>query len=58
MVFRYADDDTAMRNRAVVALTDAVARGVEVAATFGLAASSSLPGCERGPGETGGRPGW
>jgi len=38
VVFRYADDDTAMRNLAVVALTDAGALGVEVAATFGLSA--------------------
>lgn len=30
------DDDTAMRNMAVVALTDAGASGVEVAAVFGL----------------------
>jgi len=36
LVFRYADDDSAMRNLAVVALTDAGAPGVEVAATFGL----------------------
>ena len=36
VVFRYADDDTAMRNLVVVALTDAGARGLEVAAAFGL----------------------
>ena len=36
VVFCYADDDTAMRNLAVVALTDAGASGVEVAAVFGL----------------------
>jgi hypothetical protein len=38
VVFRYAEDDTAMRNLAVVALTDAGTPGVEVAATFGLSA--------------------
>ncbi len=36
VVFRFADDDTAMRNLAVVALTDAGAQGLEVAAVFGL----------------------
>lgn len=36
VVFRYADADTAMRNLAVVALSDAGVPGVEVAATFGL----------------------
>jgi transposase len=36
LVFRYADDDTGMRNMAVVALTDAGVPGREVAAVFGL----------------------
>jgi len=36
LVFRYADDDTGMRNMAVVALTDAGVAGREVAAAFGL----------------------
>ena len=36
VVFCYADDDTAMRNLAVVALTDAGSSGIEVAAVFGL----------------------
>ncbi len=38
VVFRYGDEDTAMRNLAVVALTDAGVAGVEVAAEFGLSA--------------------
>jgi len=55
VVFRYADDDTAMRNLAVVALTDAGAPGIEVAATFGLSAEyvSRLRGRARRDGAAG-----
>jgi transposase len=38
LVFRYEDDDTAMRNLAIVALTDAEVEGLEVAGVFGLSA--------------------
>ena len=38
LVFRYQDDDTAMRNLAIVALTDAGLQGLEVARVFGLSA--------------------
>lgn len=56
VVFRYGDDDVAMRNLAVVALTDAGTPGIEVAATFGLSAEY-VRGCVRVPGGTV-RPGW
>jgi hypothetical protein len=38
LVFRYEDDDTAMRNLAIVALTDAGVEGLEVARVFALSA--------------------
>jgi len=38
LVFRYQDDDTAMRNLAIVALTDAGVEGLEVARVFRLSA--------------------
>ena len=38
LVFRYQDDDTGMRNLAIVALTDAGVEGLEVAEVFGLTA--------------------
>jgi len=38
LVFRYQDDDTGMRNLAIVALTDAGVEGLEVARVFGLSA--------------------
>jgi hypothetical protein len=38
LVFRYEDDDTAMRNLAIVALSDAGVEGLEVARVFGLSA--------------------
>lgn len=57
VVFRY-DDDIAMRNLAVVALTDAGTPGVEVAATFGLSAEYvSRLRARAGPPRRGGRAG-
>jgi transposase len=38
LVFRYQDDDTGMRNLAIVALTDAGVAGLVVAKVFGLSA--------------------
>ena len=38
LVFRYQDDDTGLRNLAIVALTDAGVEGLEVAKIFGLSA--------------------
>lgn len=38
LVFRYQGDDTALRNLAIVALTDAGVKGLEVAQVFGLSA--------------------
>jgi hypothetical protein len=38
LVFCYQDDDTAMRNLAIVALTDAGVEGLEVAKVFGITA--------------------
>ncbi len=38
LVFRFQDDDTGMRNLAIVALTDAGVEGLEVAKVFGLSA--------------------
>lgn len=38
LVFRYQDDDTGLRNLAIVALTDAGVEGLEVAKVFGLSA--------------------
>ena len=35
LVFRYQDDDTGLRNLAIVALTDAGVEGLEVAKVFG-----------------------
>ena len=41
LVFRYQDDDTALRNLAIVALIDAGVKGLEVAQVLGLSAPYS-----------------